>query len=214
MGELEVFETKSTLHLLKWQGETPEKILFIECYPEFNIEQPLYWSNYDVVHGDSVIPGLLVSIHNQTFIICNRFGEGYKKMMLGGWPNFGHASFPSDVRYEVVNPPEEVKWNPDARELHLTKKEEWQEKAFPEQFKEIKALKDNFWGIRKGIPGSQNIELNRLELRLQVAIGFITDLCSHIKTEDPKLQGLIDSALTFVDPSKGNETSKHPRKST
>lgn len=131
----------------QWQGENI-KVEFGYCHVKENTDKPLWWYNYecnmDGEFGKTLIDCIRITTsYGKPFIISNHCGIGVHKLMNGGWPNYAHFSLDgkfTESHWEMVI----RKFDLNGYEQHESNRGKWQEKNFPEEYKQKKSLRASF----------------------------------------------------------------------
>lgn len=138
----------------EWQGD-PVEVKFGFCKVLEVPEKPLWWYNYECsinrVRNASerrfaLIPAIQVTQYGRTFVLANHFGIGHNKLIKGGWPNHAHFSM-SGCKFTEDNSPEwkRTSFYYDGYAKHEAEREKWQRENYPEEYKQIEALKAGFY---------------------------------------------------------------------
>ncbi len=135
-----------------WQGESVKAIFgYSRVTP--NLDKPLYWYNYDCFVDDkgytspkekpvAIIPAIKIEYDNGSFVIANMFGQGWHKLVNGGWPSHSHYSLP-DEGFHKSNKYEYALKEFDEEVLaeYRVKADAWFKKTYPEEYEKMQRFK-------------------------------------------------------------------------
>ena len=125
----------------RWQGE-PVKVEFGYCRTEYNKEKPLWWSNFEC-YPDTMAAIEAIRITDKrgySFMISNQFGIGVNKLLKGGWPDQRHYSLYGE--FDKYRTPHCKEFDEESFVIYEQMRRKWQKTFFPEEFKEMEALKN------------------------------------------------------------------------
>lgn len=127
----------------QWHGE-PVMVEFGLCTGGLVKDKPLWWTNYECSFSPGksgfAIEAVKVIYGKEEFVISNQYGRGVHKLLNGGWPNLGHGSLPMDG-FMKDDDFAIYEYDEDAFQEYEAKREQWQKKNFPEDYKKIQSLK-------------------------------------------------------------------------
>jgi hypothetical protein len=145
----------------QWQG-TPCEVKFGYVIQEENIENPLYWYNFECCtkqnmdggfvpdHNVSssgkhlaVIPALQVSQGGQTFMIANHHGIGVSKLEKGGWPNHTHFSLRGTFHENSTSFYAIKELDLEAFQNHESERNKWLKANYPKEYERLENLRNS-----------------------------------------------------------------------